>query len=310
MKKDGSQRFYGNYCPLNHQTRQDSFPMPLIEDVLNQSGHSEWFSALDLQSRFWQILMALDDVQKIAMITKSGLYEWNVMPFGLKNATNTFSRTMVDIFKEWTNQFVKVFVDDVNTHNGTWNEHLGHIMLVFQKLKGVNLKLNRSKCCFGSKSITFLGHIVDNVGSQLDLRKIATIQHFAKPKTTTNVKAFLGLTRYYRRFVARYAKIVEPLFALTKKDYKFLWTPICQKTFIALKRRLVEAHVLVRPNFNRPFILDVNWFIRGCWSHFVIEVRKAGTSHYLCQQGLVFNPTPFSSHGGRMLCFHLGYHVF
>jgi hypothetical protein len=119
MKKDGSRRFCGDYRPLNHQIRRDSFPMPLIEDVLNQLRHSEWFSALDLQSRFWQIPMAPDDVKKITMITKSGLNEWNVMPFGLKNTTNTFSRTMDDIFKEWTNQFVKVFVDDVNIHSGT-----------------------------------------------------------------------------------------------------------------------------------------------------------------------------------------------
>jgi putative transposase len=93
--------------------------MPLIEDVLNQTRHSKWFSTLDLQSRFWQIPMALDDVKKTTVITKLGLYEWNVMPFKLKNATSTFSRTMADIFKEWTNQFVKVFVNDVNIHSGT-----------------------------------------------------------------------------------------------------------------------------------------------------------------------------------------------
>jgi len=106
--------------------------------------------------------MAPDDVKKIVVITKLGLYEWNVMPFGLKNTTSTFSQTMVDIFKEWTNQFVKVFVDDVNIHRGTWNEHSCHIQLVLQKLTRVNLKLNPSKCCFGSKRITFLGHIVNN----------------------------------------------------------------------------------------------------------------------------------------------------
>jgi hypothetical protein len=119
--------------------------------------------------------MTPDDVKKTTMITKSSPYEWNVMPFGLKNTTSTFSQTMVDIFKEWTNQFVKVFVDDINIHSGTWNEHLGHIILVFQKLKGVNLKLNPSKCCFGSKSITFLGHVMDNAKSQNDPRKIAIV---------------------------------------------------------------------------------------------------------------------------------------
>jgi hypothetical protein len=144
--------------------------------------------------------MAPDEVKKTTMITKSGLYEWNVIPFGLKNSTNTFSWTMVDIFKEWTNQFVKVFVDDVNIHSGTWIEHLGHIKLVLQKLKGVNLKLNPNKCCFGSKNITFLGH-ADNAGSQPDSRKIAVVQHFPTPKITTNVRAFLGLIKYYRDFL-------------------------------------------------------------------------------------------------------------
>jgi hypothetical protein len=157
--------------------------------------------------------MALDDVKKTAVITKSGLHEWNVMPFRLKNAISTFSRTMVDTFKEWTNQFVKVFIDNVNIHSGTWNEHLCHIQLVLQKLKNVNFELNYNKCCFGSKIITFffLGHIVDYAKSQLDYKKIATVQNFPTPNTTTNVKAFLGLTRYYRRFIVGYAKIVEPL---------------------------------------------------------------------------------------------------
>jgi hypothetical protein len=141
--------------------------------------------------------MAPDDVKKTTMITKLGLYEWNVLPFGLKNATCTFSHIMADIFKEWTNQFVKVFIDDVNIHSGTWNEHLGHIRLVLQKLKGVNFKLNPNKSFFGSKIITFLGH-VDNAESQPDCRKITVIQHFPTPKIATNVKAFLGLTRYYK----------------------------------------------------------------------------------------------------------------
>jgi len=144
------------------------------------------------------------------------------MPFGLKNATNTFSRTMVNIFKEWINQFVKVFVDDVNIHSGTWNEHFCHIRLVLQKLKKVNLKLNPNKCCFGSKNITFLGHIVDCAGFQPEPKKIRIVQNFPKPNTATNVKAFLGLIGYYRRFIAGYAKIAEPLFTLTKKECKFL----------------------------------------------------------------------------------------
>ncbi len=104
---------------------------------------------------------------------------------------------------------------------------------------------------------------MDSAGSHLDPKKLITVQHFPTPKTAMNVKAFMRLTGYYRRFIARYAKITEPLFALTKKDYKFFWTPICQITFIALKRILMEVPILVRPNFNKPFILNVDWFIKG-----------------------------------------------
>ncbi len=117
--------------------------------------------------------------------------------------------------------------------------------------------MNPSKCCFGSKNITFIRHVVDNVGSQPDPKKITIIQHFPTPKTTTNVKAFLGLI-VYMRFIVGYAKIAKPLFTLTKKDCKFLWTPICHSTFIMLRKRLVETLVLVRPNFNKSFILDVD----------------------------------------------------
>jgi hypothetical protein len=108
---------------------------------------------------------------------------------------------MADIFKEWTTQFLNVFVNDVNIHSRTWSEHLCHIRLVLQKLTKVNLKLNLSKCCFGSKSITFLGHIVDYVESQPNPKKIATIYNFPTPNIATNFRAFLGLTGYYRRFI-------------------------------------------------------------------------------------------------------------
>jgi len=105
--------------PIESSDKARLFSHASVEDVLNQLGHSKWFLALDLQSGFLQISMVPKDVKKIAMITKSSLCEWNVMPFRLKNTTSTFSRTMVDIFKEWTNQFMKVFVDDVNIHSGT-----------------------------------------------------------------------------------------------------------------------------------------------------------------------------------------------
>ncbi len=117
VKRDGSRRFCGDYWPLNLQTRRDSFLMPLVDDVISQLGKSAWFTALDLQSGFWQIRMALEDVRKMALITKTRLYDWIAMPFGLKNATSTFTRTMSSIFEELGDKFLKVFVDDLNIHS-------------------------------------------------------------------------------------------------------------------------------------------------------------------------------------------------
>jgi len=178
VKRDGSRRFYGDYRPLNLQTRRDSFLMPLVDDVISQLGKSAWFSALDLQSGFWQIRMAPEDVKKTALVTKTGLYDWTVMPFGLKNATNTFTRTMSSIFKEMGDKFLKVFVDDLNIHSENWEDHLRHLGAVLSRLREVNLKLNPSKCCFAIESIVFLGHVVSKEGTKPDSGKIDVVLRF------------------------------------------------------------------------------------------------------------------------------------
>jgi hypothetical protein len=170
------------------------FSMPLVEDVIDQLGKSTWFTALDLQFGFWQIRMAPEDMKKTALITKTGLYDWTVMPFRLKNATSTFIQTMSEVFKNLGSRFLKVFVDDLNVHSESWGEHLQHLDAVLYKLREVNLKLNPSKCCFAAKTITFLGHVVSKEGIRPDPGKIETVLHFPTPKNVTSVKSFLGLT--------------------------------------------------------------------------------------------------------------------
>jgi len=205
IKKDGSMRFCGDYRPLNLQTRRDSFPMPLVDDVISQLGKSAWFIALDLQSGFWQIRMAPEDKKKTALITKTGLYDWTVMPFDFKNATSTFTRTMSLVFKKLGGEFLKVFVDDLNIHSENWEAHLRHLEAVLAKLREVNLKLNPGKCSFAARSIAFLGHVVGSEGTRPDPSKIDAVVHFPVPKTVTDVRSFLGLTGYYRNYVRGYA---------------------------------------------------------------------------------------------------------
>ncbi len=237
--------------------------MPLVDDVISQLGRSAWFTALDLQSGFWQIRMAPENMKKTALITKSGLYEWSVMPFGLKNATSTFTRTMFEVFKDLGDKFLKVFVDDLNVHSENWEDHLQHLGVVFSRLKEVNLKLNPGKCCFAAKSIVFLGHVVSREGTKPDPGKIDAVLRFPAPKTVTNVRSFLGLTGYYRKYIRAYSRMAGPLFELTKKDVMFVWDQNCQRAFDDMKRALVGAPVLVRPDFKGSFCLDVDWSTKG-----------------------------------------------
>jgi len=196
--------------------------MPLVEDVISQLGKSAWFSALDLQSGFWQIKMAPEDMGKTTLVTKSGLFEWTVMPFGLKNATSTFTRTMTKIFKDVGSSFLKIFVDDLNVHRGEWQEHLQHLGVVLSRLREVNLKLNPSKCCFVAGSVVFLGHVVNKEGTKPDPGKVEAVRGFPEPTLVTNVRSFLGLIGYYRKYVKAYSKLAGPLFELTKRDVVFV----------------------------------------------------------------------------------------
>jgi hypothetical protein len=207
--------------------------------------------------------MAPEDEKKTALTTKTGLYDWTVMPFGLKNATSTFTRTMSIVFKELGDKFLKTFVDDLNVHSENWEEHLQHLDAVFFKLREVNLKLNPSKCCFVARSITFLGHVVSSEGTKPDPGKIDAVVHFPTLKTVTNIRSFLGLTGYYRNYVQGYSRLAVPLFELIRKDVAFVWNVDCQRAFEALKGALVAAPVLVRPDFKKPFCLDVDWSLKG-----------------------------------------------
>jgi hypothetical protein len=237
--------------------------MPLVDDVISQLGRSAWFTALDLQLGFWQIRMAPEDMSKTTLVTKSGLYDWIVMPFGLKNATNTFTRTMTEVFKDLGDTFLKVFVNDLNVHSEMWQDHLQHLGAVLSRLREVNLKLNPSKCCFVVGSIVFLGHVVSKEGTRPDPGKIDAVRRFPEPTTVTSVRSFLGLTGYYRKYIKGYSRIAGPLFELTKKDVVFVWNQDCQRAFDDLKRALVEAPILVRPNFKESFCLDVDWSTKG-----------------------------------------------
>ena len=254
-KKDGTTRFCIDYRKLNAVTRKDSYPLPRIDDALDALSGSRYFSTLDLQSGYHQVAMHDDSKEKTAFIAHSGLYEFNVLSFGLTNAPPNFQRLMSKVLHGLDWKICLIYIDDIIIFSASYEEHLARLRLVFNRLRDANLKLKPSKCRFASQSVDFLGFVVSSKGISPDSSKIEVVKSFPVPKSVKEVRSFLGLCNYYRRFVEGFSKIASPLNRLTRKDVVFAWTPECQSAFQTLKNRLCSPPILAYPDFNLPFHL-------------------------------------------------------
>ena len=254
-KQDGSLRFCCDYRKLNNITVKNATPLPLIQDVLESLDGAKYYSNIDLRSGYWQIPLREEDKAKTAFTTYWGLFEFVVMPFGLTTAPGVFSQMMQTVLGDAQRSHCLCFLDDVVVHSKTADEHITHLRDVFQRLKEAGLKMKMSKCAFMRREIAFLGHRVSDKGVSVDPAKVEAMQSVPAPRTVREIRAFLGMAGYYRRFVSQFATIALPLTELTKKDVAFKWTNDCQQAFDELKKKLTTAPVLAYPSMQRPFVV-------------------------------------------------------
>lgn len=259
-KRDGSMRFCVDYRKLNEVTVPDCHPLPRIDDTLSALGGAQWFSTLDLKSGYHQIMIRESDRPLTAFsIPGSGLWQWRVLPFGLINAPSVFERLMERLMAGLTFISLLIYLDDIIVYSKTFESHLENLREVFQRLREANLKLNPKKCCLFRTEVSFLGHRVSADGIATDPAKIQAIQDWPRPRNVKEVRQFVGLASYYRKFLYQFAQICTPLHKLTEHNTPFSWTPDCERAFETIKTLLTTAPVLSYPRpEGETFILDTD----------------------------------------------------
>lgn len=252
-KQDGSMRMCVDYRALNKVTVKNKYPVPNAADLFDRLSRASYFTKLDLRAGYWQVRIAEGDEPKTACVTRYGSYEFLVMPFGLTNAPATFCNLMNNVFYDYIDRFVVVYLDDIVVYSESLKDHLKHLRLVFSKLKEFQLYVKKEKCEFCRQEVMFLGHWISKGHVRMDEKKVKAILDWSAPTKVTELRSFLGLANYYRKFIKGYSKKVSPLTDLLKKDKQWVWSEECQQAFEMLKQAVSTEPVLRLPDFGLPF---------------------------------------------------------
>ncbi|KAJ3673166.1 hypothetical protein LUZ60_006540 [Juncus effusus] len=252
-----------DYRELNKVTVKNKYPLPRIDDLFDQLHGAKVFSTIDLRTGYHQLRIKPEDIPKTAFRTRYGHYEFLVMSFGLTNAPAAFMDLMNRVFKSYLDSFVVVFIDDILIYSKSEAEHEKHLRIVLQTLLNHKLYVKFKKCEFWLPSVSFLGHVISKDGLSVDPKKVEAVVNWKPPMNVTEVRSFLGLAGYYRRFVNGFSKIAMPMSRLMQKEVKFEWDEKCQRSFEELKKRLVSAPILVVPEPGKEFSVYSDASLQG-----------------------------------------------
>ncbi|KAJ9553660.1 hypothetical protein OSB04_017705 [Centaurea solstitialis] len=248
-KKDGSFRMCIDYRELNKLTIKNRYPLPRIDYLFDQLQGANYFSKIDFRSGYHQLRVREEDIPKTAFRTRYGHYEFLVMPFRLTNAPAVFMDLMNRVCRPYLDKFVIVFIDDILIYSRSKEDHEQHLRIILELLKEQKLYAKFSKCEFWIREVQFLGHVVGEKGIHVDPAKVEAVKKWQSPKTPTEIRQFLGLAGYYRRFIENFSRIAKPL------TEKFIWGTLQEEAFQTLKKKLCNAPILALPEGTENFVV-------------------------------------------------------